>query len=118
MLNIMIFVVGWLLFVAGQAQNSVKSKSNGLQGWPGFKLWLQAQAVNLATRAFFSGLAYSYIVHSITAKTAALGFPVASATIAGVGGWSANGMLYQFFGLFPFLRVEMSELAPPDKSTP
>lgn len=110
---ILVFVTGWLLFVAGQAQNSLKSKTNALQGWAGFKVWLQAQAVNLSTRAFFSAIGYNFIVHTVSTKAAALGFPVTSYMIAGVGGWAANGMLYQFFGLFPFLRVEVADLAPP-----
>lgn len=112
--TVVIFCAGWLLFVAGQAHNSVRSSSNGLAGWSGFMVWLRFQAVNLVTRAFFSALAYSFIIHTIATKIQAAGFPVTSTTVAGIGGWAANGLLYQFFGLFPFLRVELSELAPPE----
>ena len=118
MLNILVFVVGWILFVLAQAKNSVTSKSNSLQGWPGLKIWLFAQAVNLATRAFFSALAYGFLVQTIAGKIDGLGFHVTSTTIAGVAGYSANAMLYQFFGLFPFLRVEVPDLAPPAPSAP
>lgn len=116
MLNIALYAVGWILYVAAQAQNSVLSKSNSLAGWDGFKRWLGAHGVNLATRAFFSGLAYGFLVHTIATKIGSAGFPLSSHAIAGVAGYSANAALYQFFGLFPGLRVEVPDLAPPANS--
>jgi hypothetical protein len=121
MLNVTIYVVGWLLYVAAQAKNSISSNSNSLSGWVGFKLWLRAHSVNLATRAFFSALAYGFIIHDVATKIQAVGFSITSTTIAGVAGYAANALLYQFFGLFPGLRVEVSDLAPPSptpKGTP
>jgi hypothetical protein len=115
--NILMYLIGWVLYVAAQAQNSVTSKSNGLpSGFDGIKGWLRMHLVNLATRAFFSGLAYGFLVHTIAAKIQGVGFPLTSTAIAGVAGYSANAMLYQFFGLFPGLRVEVSALAPPPNS--
>lgn len=112
--NIVLFVIGWLLFVAIQAQNSIRSKSNGLSsGFAGLKQWLDLHWLTLAYRAFFSGLFYGFIVHTTTEKLQAIGFPVTSYMIAGIGGWSANGLLYQIFGLIPGLRVEVADLAPP-----
>lgn len=105
-----IFMLGWLLFVMAQAQNSVRSKTNGLTGLSG---WFRLHAVNLATRAFFSALAYGFIVHTVAVKIQAVGFPVTATVSAGVGGYSANALLYQFFGYFPWLRVEVADLAPP-----
>jgi len=114
MLNVTVYFIGWLLYVAAQAQNSVASKSNSLRpGWSGIHIWLGAHAVNLATRAFFSALAFGFIVHDVATKVQGMGFSVTSTSIAGVAGYSANALLYQFFGLFPGLRVEMSDLAPP-----
>jgi hypothetical protein len=112
-MNETLYAVAWLLFVAAQAQNSIKSKTNGLDGWQGFKLWIKAHGVNLATRAFFSGLAYGFMIHTFAAKIQAVGFPLGSHVIAGVSGYAVNGALYQFFGYFPGLRVEMADLAPP-----
>ena len=113
-LNITVYAVGWILFVAAQAQNSAASKSNGLAtGWPGIKAWLKMQAVNLCTRAFFSALAYGFLIHAVASKLTAAGVGVTTTVIAGVAGYSANALLYQFFGLFPGLRVEVSDLAPP-----
>jgi hypothetical protein len=117
MLSVTVFVVGWILFVAAQAKNSIASKSNSLTGWAGVKTWLLNQSVNLATRAFFSALAFGFIVHDVTTKIQAVGFSLESTTIAGVSGYAANALLYQFFGLFPFLRVEISDLAPPQADT-
>lgn len=113
-MNEILYAVGWLLYVAAQAQNSVTSKTNGLPvGWPGIQFWLRVHAVNLMTRAFFSALAYGFLVHTIAAKIQAVGFPVSGHAIAGVAGYAANSGLYQFFGLFPMLRVEVGELSPP-----
>ena len=112
-MNETLYAVAWLLFVAAQAQNSIKSKTNGLDGWAGFKLWIKAQWVNLATRAFFSGLFYGITIHTFAAKIQAVGFPLGSHVIAGASGYAINGLLYQFFGYFPGLRVEISDLAPP-----
>jgi hypothetical protein len=114
-LNVSVFIVGWLLFVLAQAQNSVKSKTNGLQS---LSAWLKLQAVNIATRAFFSAMAYGFIINTIASKAQSLGFPLTATTIAGIGGYSANALLYQFFGLFPALRVEVAELAPPAPVVP
>jgi hypothetical protein len=114
MLNGIIYALGWILFVAGQAKNSVTSKTNGLPtGWPGIKAWLWMHDVDLVRRAFFSALAYGFIVHSIADKLAGFGSVLSSHTVAGVAGFAANNLLYQFFGLFPGLRVEVGDLAPP-----
>jgi hypothetical protein len=114
LVNILMYLIGWVLYVAAQAQNSATSKTNGLPpGFEGIKLWLRMHLVNLATRAFFSGLAYGFLVRTIAGKIQAVGFPLTSTAIAGVAGYSANALLYQFFGLFPGLRVEVADLAPP-----
>jgi hypothetical protein len=116
-MNEVLYAIGFLLYVAAQAQNSVKSKSNGLQrGWSGISLWLRGNAVNLATRAFFSALAYGFLVHTFAAKIQSAGFAVGAPVIAGCAGYAANALLYQFFGLFPGLRVEISDLSPPANS--
>ena len=112
-LQILLFVLGWLLFVTAQAYNSVRSTANGLTGWAGFMAWLRLQAVNLLTRAFFSGLFYAWVMQFVTAKIQAAGLSLHAAEIAGVSGYAANALLYQAFGLLPFLRVEVQDLAPP-----
>jgi len=112
--NITLYLMGWVLFVAGQAQNSIRSQTNGLSsGITGLQQWLSMHIVNLAQRAFFCGLFYGFIVHTIGTKLQAAGFPVTSYMVAGFGGWSANGLLYQIFGMIPGLRVEVADLAPP-----
>jgi hypothetical protein len=113
-LDVSVFTLGWLLFVMAQAQNSVKSKTNGLTTLAD---WFRMHAVNLATRAFFSALAYGFIVHTVAQKIESVGLQLTATTIAGIGGYSANALLYQFFGYMPWLRVEVADLAPPG-STP
>jgi hypothetical protein len=115
--DIVLYMMGWVLFVAGQAQNSVRSKTNGLPGgFAGLHAWLRFHFINLAQRAFFSGLFYGFIVHSATTKLQAAGFAVTSYTVAGFGGFAANGLLYQIFGLIPGMRTEVADLAPPPNS--
>jgi len=112
--NITLFVMGWGLFVAGQAQNSIRSRTNGLpEGFAGLQQWLSFHVVNLAQRAFFCGLFYGFIVNTVAIKLQAAGFPVTSYMIAGIGGWSANGLLYQIFGMIPGMRREVADFAPP-----
>ena len=113
-----LYVLGWVIFVLIQAQNSIRSSSNGLQGKAGWVKWFQAHAVDLLLRAFVSGLFYRYIVHTEGQKLASMGFSLDADTIAGVGGLAANAFLYQIFGLIPGLRVETGEVAPPDATPP
>lgn len=111
-----LYAIGWLLFVAAQAQNSIRSNTNGLSGWTGFMDWLKLQAVNLTTRAVSCAVLYGTIVNSVATKIQAVGLPFTGAAIAFFGGYAANTMLYQLFGLLPWLRVEISDLAPPANS--
>jgi hypothetical protein len=112
-LNVVVFVIGWVLFVLAQAQNSIKSSTNGLQGKAGWAQWFKIHAIELAWRAFGSGLLYHYIVQTTANKLAGLGLSLESTSIAGFGGLAANSVLYQVFGLIPWLRVEVADLTPP-----
>lgn len=115
-LEIVLYAVGWLLFVAAQAQNSVRSSTNGLAGWAGFLHWLKLQAVNLITRAVSCAVLFPTIVQSVTTKIQAVGLSFTAIAIAFFAGYAANTMCYQIFGLLPWLRVEVSDLAPPANS--
>ena len=119
-MNIAIFWAFWLLYVIAQAQNSIKSSSNALSGWPGFKAWLSAHAVNLTTRLAFSAVFEGFIVNLATQKISGTGMAITSHAVAGCAGYAANAFLYQIFGYLPWLRVEISELSPPkpDKADP
>jgi hypothetical protein len=114
-MKVLIYALGWLLFVLAQAQNSLRSTANGLSGWAGFKEWIRMQGVNLTTRAFFSALFYGFIVQFVTQKIQAAGLAITGTSITGVAGYSANALLYQAFGFLPWLRVEVPDLAPPSQ---
>lgn len=118
MIDALTFAVGWLLFVLAQAQNSIRSKTNNLSGKAGWANWFQMHAIELAFRAFVSALLYGYLVHTVAAKIEAVGLQFTGTSIAGFAGIAANSVLYQFFGLVPWLRVEVGELAPPEDSKP
>ena len=114
-LHIVIYWIAWLLFVAAQAQNSVKSKTNGLpSGWAGFQCWLEGHAVNLATRALFCAVACGFFIHYVAVKVesgwAATLLPTLSPRRRAI-----RRMLcfIKLFGYFPWLRVEVADLAPP-----
>ncbi len=115
-LSIFVFAAGWLIFVFGQAHNSLLSNSNGLNGWQGAKIWLKAQAANLVTRAFFSAVFAGWIIQSVTEKMQSAGLQLHSYAVTALAGFAANALLYQVLGLFPWLRVEVGELAPPPTS--
>jgi hypothetical protein len=113
-LSVTVYIIGWCLFVAVQCRNSIVSKTNSLPvGWTGIKCWFQVHAVDLALRGFFSALGYGFIVHSVATTVQSVGFHITATAIAGVGGFSANTMCYQFIGLFPGLRSEVADAAPP-----
>ena len=116
--EVALFILGWLLFVAAQAYNSVRSTANGLSGWAGYRAWLSLQSINLATRAFFSAIFYGTVIQFVAQKIQSTGLTLHAYSIAGVAGYSANALLYQFFGLVPWLRVEISDLAPPTTTNP
>jgi hypothetical protein len=113
MLGVAVYVIGWLLFVAAQAQNSVRSIANSLEGWPGVITWLKFQAVNLATRAFFCSVLYPVFVNDVRSRIQAAGLVFTSVTISAFAGYGSNAMFYQMLGYLPFFRVEISSLAPP-----
>lgn len=118
MLQIIVYWIAWALFVAAQAQNSVTSKTNGLApGWLGILAWLKMHAVNLANRAFWSAVACGFFIHYVAQKVQSTGLPITATMIAAVAGYCANGLLYQFFGLFPGMRVEVADLSPPPNAT-
>jgi hypothetical protein len=115
--NIILYVMGWGLYVAGQAQNSIRSTSNGLtDSFEGWRAWLRFHLIDLANRAFWSGLFYGLAVHSTAVKLQALGFPITTYMVAGAGGFFANAFVYQAFGLLGIKRVEMGEKVPPPNS--
>jgi hypothetical protein len=113
LLNLSCYLLGWLLFALLQAQNSVRSTANGLEGWRGLNWWAKLQGVNLFIRAGASAVFYPVAVQSMTAKVAAAGFALSAAGVCALAGFTSNGMLYQFFGFVPQLRVEVQDLAPP-----
>jgi len=117
-LNVALFIVGWVLFMLAQAQNSIRSNSNGLQGFAGWAGWFQMHVIDLAIRAFLSACFYGFLVQQAAAKIAAAGLSIESYGVAGVSGLAANALLYQVTGLIPGLRVEVPELAPPDATPP
>lgn len=118
MLDLSVFWAGWILFVAAQAQNSVRSSANGLEGFAGFKRWIKLQAINLLTRVFCSAIFYGTLITWVSQKLRSVGFALEPAAISGLAGYSANAFLYQIFGLIPWLRVEIGDLAPPAKDPP
>jgi hypothetical protein len=117
-ITVSLYIIGWLLFVMGQAHNSVKSSSNGLMGLAGFVVWLRLQAMNLVTRAFFSAIFYPWFIAQATNKLNVAGLHATAYSAAGIAGYTACAGLYQVFGLIPWLRVEVGEVIPPEVATP
>jgi len=118
MWNAIFYAIGFLIFIFGQMHNSVQSKSNNLQGWPGYRAWLNAQAANIATRALFCFAGYSFAVHKVAENVQAHGMPVTGTGLAAIAGFAACGILYQTFGALGFMRVETIDIAAPSPESP
>ena len=114
-LNILVYTIGWLIFVLAQARNSVMSNTNGLDGWAGFKQWFEVQWTNLLVRAFFSGVFATYIIQQVATKVQDAGLGLHALEIAALGGFAANALLYQILG-WTGLRAEVSKFVPPPNS--
>lgn len=112
-LHVVLFIVGWVLFVLAQAQNSIRSSTNGLSGKNGWAVWFQAHAIELAVRAFVSGCFYGFILKTTEGAIEAAGLHTTATGIAGMGGFFANAVAYQITGHIPQLRVETADVAPP-----
>lgn len=125
-MNYFMYWIGWLLFVLGQAQNSLNSPSNGLEGLAGLRRWFQLHWYTLLLRAFFSFIGEAALSHWVFAKVNPLmiehGFSIAAWGMAGISGFFANTLLYQAFGIagqkIPWLRVDVPQLAPPAPDPP
>jgi hypothetical protein len=114
--NIVLYLMGWSLFVALQAQNSIRSKSNGLtDNFDGWRTWLRFHLLDLMLRGFVCGLIYRVAVYTTAAKLQALGVQgMTTFTVAGMAGWTANGLVYQILGVLGY-RVEIGEKVPPKR---
>lgn len=117
MLNATLYAVGWLIFLYGQMEGSLRSPSNGLAvDWASRKKWLFMQSDKLVKRAFFSAIFCPVIIKMVIQKIegplAAAGLEVAVWSASGLAGYCASGLVYQITGLFTPLRAEIPELAP------
>lgn len=124
MLNVVWFVLGWLVCLFGQMQNSIVSSSNGLTNdLAGMKKWLRLQSGALLWRAFFSAVLYpalvQWAINKVSPPLQAVGLSIAVWGFAGIAGFSACGALHQLLGLIPALRgVEIPDAVPPPADPP
>lgn len=112
-LDAVMYGLGFALFVLGQAHHSVNSGTNSLKS---VRQYFQLQALNLATRAFFSVVFYTVILHNVEKMVASAGMDgtlLQPWAIAAISGYAANAILYQVLGFLPFLKNEVSQVAPP-----
>lgn len=118
LLKALIYMIGWLLHVLGQAQNALASTSNGLEGMAGLIKWIKGHAVNLLIRAFLGMCCYGFIIQYFAQKMHDSGFTTTSFAVAGVAGYAADSILKQIFANLPWLHIEDSELEPAPKPSP
>lgn len=113
----LLYLIGWLIFLFGQMEGSLRSNSNGLKNdWPSRWKWISVQSDKLLTRAFFSAILEPIIVklliQKIEAPLQAVGLSIAAWSASGLAGYCACSLVYQITGLIPGLRAEIPELAP------
>jgi len=121
MLNVTFFILGWLVFVYGQAANSVRSSSNGLtQDWAGMLKWLRLQHVMLIERAFFSAIFYAalnqLVIKTVEPALKASGLGMNVWGMSGLTGFSASSGIHQLMGVVGLRGTEVHEAVPPDAS--
>jgi len=119
-----IYAAGWLIYLYGQMEGSLRSKSNGLAvSWAGRWQWITVQSDQLLKRGFFSVIGAPVIIQLVIKKIAgpleSAGLQVAVWSAAGIAGYCANNIVYQGLGfftdkipLFGNVRAEIPELAP------
>lgn len=117
------YMLGWLLYLSMQIQNSIRSNTNGLEfSMAGVRRWLSISAVPTAIRAFvvviFCPALLNGPVAKLDATLAAAGFKVTSWGLAGLAGLGSEALLYQVWGLIPGLRKEVAAAAPPPSDVP
>lgn len=115
------YIVGCLLQLALQIQNSIRSKSNGVEtGWQGIVHWLRLSLLSVMIRQFFAVIMFPAIIQGpltkLTGPLQAAGFPIPPWGIAGIFGYANGEFLNRLAGLIPGLRVEIPQLVPPDPS--
>jgi hypothetical protein len=117
------FFVGFALHLALQIQNSVRSKSNGLDtGWSGILAWLKLSWLSVLIRLFFAAVLFPALIAGPLDKLgetlSQAGFVLPAWSLAGIGGFSADSFIYQVVGLIPGMRAEMPLLVPPSGPAP
>lgn len=123
MLLWIMYLLGWLLFLALQISNSLKSNTNGLEySWKGFKKWLSISLLPTLVRLFFVVIIFPAMIKgplsSIDALLKAGGFALQGWGLAGLAGFTCEAALYQLTGLIPGLRKEVSSVVPPPPDQP
>lgn len=118
-LLLIMYLLGVIIQVLLEAQNSVKSSSNGLPpGLPGIVQYLELQGISLLARLFLS-IVFFTVILDMTQKAVGATFTSMPAwAMAGLAGYGSSAFLRQVSGLIPGLRVEVAQQAPPPSEPP
>jgi hypothetical protein len=117
MLNVTLFVLGWMLYNYLRMMNSLRSSSNSLEvNIEGMKRWLWFQHPALLAEAFLSAVLYpalvQFTINKISPPLQASGLQIAIWGFTGLAGFTSGTLLTQIIGLIPALRAEIPKLAP------
>src|ERR1700741_5471941 len=112
--SVLLYLIGWTLSVGLQAQNSIRSKTNGLtDNFEGWRIWLRFHLLDLLIRGSVCGVIYRLAVYTSAEKLQSLGVHgLTTYTGADGAGGRANLGAYQILGVMGY-RVEISEKIPP-----
>lgn len=123
MLDVLMFILGWVLFNYLRMVNSLLSKSNGLDiNAAGMKQWLWFQHPALLAEAFLSAVLYpalvQLVINQISPPLKAVNLGIAVWGFTGLAGFTSGTLLTQIIGFIPALRAEIPKLAPPENAKP
>src|SRR5678815_349321 len=102
-LLLLMYVLGVVIQILLEAQNSIKSPTNSVRG---IVEYLELQGVRLLARLFFSLVLYTAIMAMTEKAIAAAGFTLPIWGLAGLAGYASSGFVRQISGLIPSFRVE------------
>ena len=103
------YLVGVLLALALQIENSLLSKANSLEGISGAKAWLTHNLVATLLRLF----ACVIIEPKVIATISQYGVGLTAWGSAGAAGLAASSLIQSVLGFIPQLRRDMPLIAPP-----
>src|SRR5689334_21791089 len=101
-LLLLMYLLGVFIQILLEAQNSIKSPTNGLPtGMEGIVQYVELQGIKLLARLFLSIVFFSVILGMTEKAIGAAGLSMPAWGMAGLAGYGSSAFLRQVSGLIP-----------------